>query len=134
MAPMDTPRDFATDHGGIDAQHRVLFALLRKAEAGIGASHPPDYRALVLDLLKYVVEHFGYEYELMRRNGFPGTDAHHADHQRLTLHVVRFKDRVLNGEDASEALTAFLRGWVDEHIVGFDHGLARFLNERGVGV
>lgn len=135
MAKVDWSRRFVTDHAGMDGQHRILFDLLDKARAGLDPqTRPPDYQRLVLDLLKYVVEHFGYEYELMHRNAYPGLEAHHADHQRLTVQTVIFKDRVLKGEDARAPFVAFLDGWVELHIEGFDKGLANFLRKRGLAL
>jgi hemerythrin len=135
MAKVDWSKRFVVGHGSLDTQHQVLFGLLERAQAGLdGGPRPPDYRHLVLDLLKYVVEHFGYEYDLMHQHAYPDQEGHHADHQRLVAEVVAFKDLVFSDQDARTPLVAFLSGWVEHHIGEFDRDLANFLNERGVAV
>lgn len=118
---------FATRHAGIDGQHRMLFKLLERASAGLGQPQRSNYRQIVLDLFKYIVEHFAYEHDLMRASAYPDRARHDADHQRLIAQALAFKDRILAGQNAEHEFAGFLTGWVEQHIGSKDAGLARHL-------
>jgi len=51
---------FTVGHAGIDSQHRILIDLLDQVQA----AGDDDFElsvSVVLDLAKYVIQHFGYE-------------------------------------------------------------------------
>lgn len=118
---------FATHHVGIDEQHRILFRLLDKARLGIATPQQANYRQIVLDLFKYVVEHFGYENDLMRNSAYPGHARHLAEHNRLVQLAMIFKERIFAGQEAKQDLAEFLSGWVLHHIASEDRLLADHL-------
>lgn len=134
MEPVIWTQRFATGHAGIDAQHQVLFRLLDRAQAGIGSPKAKDYRQIVLDLLKYIIEHFSYEYQLMREFGYPEQEQHHRYHQELTRQAVAFKEAIFAGQDAREPLAGFLVGWIQHHIAADDIRLADYLAKHGVAL
>lgn len=132
MDPVVWTERYATGHDGIDAQHQVLFRLLEQSRLGIDLPKTKDYRQIVLDLLKYVIEHFSYEHGLMRQHGYPGQEQHHRYHQELTKQAVAFKNSIFAGKDARAELTGFLVGWIQHHIAEDDIRLAAYLKKSGV--
>lgn len=121
----------ATGHAEIDRQHRVLFALIDRVKELEGR---PDFGKgvqVVLDLIKYVVQHFGSEEELMARHGYPGRDAHRRTHAELTAHVIRLRASIAAGTLDTAELQLFLDGWINNHIGSEDRELAGYLAGRG---
>lgn len=132
MDPVIWTERYATHHPGIDAQHQALFRLLEQTRLGGESLNGKNYRQIVLDLLKYVIEHFSYEYSLMREYGYPDQEQHHRYHQELTRQAVAFKEAVFADQDARVELLAFLTGWVQHHIGQDDIRLAEYLLQSDV--
>jgi hemerythrin-like metal-binding protein len=132
-AAMPWDPSFTVGHQQIDSQHMVLFRMLDRIAdlAKAGDQAYDDYVQIVLDLIKYVIEHFAYERSLMEANAYPRMAEHLARHQALTEQVMAFKERILAGEDASAELGSFVDGWLRHHIAGDDVLLGRYLAERG---
>jgi hemerythrin len=116
-----------TGHAEIDRQHRVIFDLIDRAEE---VERSPDIRKgvqVILDLIKYVVQHFGSEEELMAHCAYPGRDEHRRSHAQLSTHVVKFRASIAAGKFDAAELRLFLDGWVNSHIGDEDRRLAAFL-------
>jgi hemerythrin-like metal-binding protein len=120
---------FATGHDGIDFQHRILFGLIDKVQTASGDDFA-DGVQVVLDLVKYVIEHFAYEQELMERLAYPAREAHLRAHAELIAQVQTFRDQVVSGDLSLPRLHAFLDGWIQHHIGGEDIRLGAFLHGR----
>lgn len=120
---------YATGHPEIDRQHRILFGMIDL----IGADAQMDYAdgvQVVLDLMKYVVQHFGYEERLMQTYAYPEVATHRHLHAELGLSVQRLRDGMVDGTIDAAELRAFLDGWLQHHIGGNDRQLAVFLAGR----
>lgn len=127
MNPVVWGERYATGHVGIDDQHRILFKLLDRLRAGLESPRPGDCHQIVLDLFKYVVEHFGFEADLIRASAYPDRDRHLADHARLIQQAQVFKALIFADHDARQEFAAFLVDWVEHHIASEDVHLARHL-------
>lgn len=128
---MYVPERPETGHAEIDAQHRVIFALIDRVEA---AESNPDIRngvQVVLDLITYVVRHFGAEEELMTIHSYPGRDEHRRSHAQLSAHVVKLRAGIAAGNFDAAELRLFLSGWISLHIGDEDMRLAAYLTGRG---
>jgi hemerythrin-like metal-binding protein len=100
--------------------------LLHLAEQ-VQAQGVADDQQTVLDLIKYVVEHFGFEYLLMQQTSYPGIEDHHAKHQALCSRVVALKERIFAGEDVHAELGDLIDHWLRQHIQTADRLLADYL-------
>jgi len=121
---------YATGHPEIDRQHRVLFGMIDT----IGDAGQMDYGdgvQVVLDLMKYVVQHFGYEEGLMQTYGYPDAEAHRGLHADLGRTVQRLRDGMVDGSIDQAELKRFLDDWLQHHIGDNDRRLAGFLAGRG---
>jgi hemerythrin-like metal-binding protein len=77
--------------------------------------------------------HFAHEERLMRAHGYPGLDAHLAEHRALTEKVVAFQSEFENGKALMTVqLLNFLKDWLQHHIAESDQKYAPFLKERAV--
>jgi hemerythrin len=120
---------YATGHPEIDRQHRILFGMIDMVPANTQMEYA-DGVQVVLDLMKYVVQHFGYEERLMQTHGYPDIAAHRALHSELGLSVQRLRDGMAEGSIDQTELRGFLDSWLQHHIGGNDVQLAAFLAGR----
>jgi hemerythrin-like metal-binding protein len=118
----------------IDRQHRILVQVLGEAEALLAEErHGRRFEQIFRDLLAYAIYHFETEEELMRRHGYDragqaAADAHLAQHRGFSERVVALRAEARHNDRASrEALVAFLRDWLVNHITTTDRILGRFI-------
>lgn len=116
-----------TGHPEIDRQHRVLFSIIDRVENNKEGEDLGAWVLVVLDLIKYVVQHFGFEDDLMIRHGYPNSDGHRKSHALLTAHVTRLRSGIAGGRVDTGELKLFLDGWIQHHIGHEDRQLATFL-------
>ena len=79
-------------------------------------------------LIEHTRSHFAYEEGLMLEHGYPGYDAHRAEHGMLLQQVLDLSDGFQRGELLlSFAVVLELKGWATVHIEKSDKLLADFL-------
>jgi hemerythrin len=116
---------FRTGIEEIDAEHRQLFALVKRLDAA-NVKHVLD------ELVEYVVTHFTHEEALMERSGYPGRQRHVELHEQLAGRVSAF---LVGGTEWSEPrvqqLRMFLNKWLVGHIVTHDLHFGRWYHASG---
>lgn len=120
---------YRTGHDEIDRQHRVLFDLIDRIREE-GEDPFGDGVQVVLDLIKYVIQHFGYEEDLMARLAYPDAGAHRGSHAALSRQVVQLRDAIVAGTIETDTLRTFLDDWLQHHIGENDKKFAAFLAGR----
>lgn len=115
----------------IDAQHRILVDTLIEANTKL-TDHVSDplFEQITRDLLAYAIYHFDTEEQLMLQHGYAVEDAatHVSEHRGFSERVVALRDEARGGEPgARDALLAFLRNWLVNHILTSDQRLGRFI-------
>jgi len=127
----------AIDHGLIDADHRHLIDIINRF-VGLSADGLTTDEALeVLYSLQFYAEtHFDREETLQNAIDFPFAEAHHKDHLELakSLHAMigetrGHADRI--EEDLAREMSALLRRWLVDHILGSDLKMREFVTEMG---
>ena len=71
--------------------------------------------------------HFATEHKLMRQHSYPDQSEHDAEHERLLEELGRFGSEMAEAE--SKFLIAYLRKWLQDHILTQDKTLGAFLKE-----
>lgn len=119
----------------IDAQHRILVDTLIEAGAKLGDDgSDPLFEQITRDLLAYAIYHFDTEEQLMRQSGYAREAAatHIAEHRGFSEQIVALRnDARRGGPDARNALLAFLRDWLINHILTSDQRLGQFIRAAG---
>ncbi len=117
----------ATGIEEIDNDHKMLFDLIEQFhEAYISAKGSVALEAVFTTLMEYTGYHFKREEELLKNKGYPKLADHHQSHEDLktALQVLyqRFlKDERLGQEkDLELELLAFMKNWLDFHIIEED--------------
>ena len=127
--PRWTP-ELALGDAALDGAHQELF---RRAEQLIHALRENDrseVEPLIEYLGDYVLQQFPAEERLMREVGYPGRDAHRAEHERFkNAFGAVAADLHESGPTVLVAMTLhnWISGWLREHVGGTDAKLAAWM-------
>lgn len=118
----------------VDAQHKVLVALLNELHAAIVQRHGSSECRKTLDrLAEYTRVHFTTEEGIMRVLKYPGIDVHHKQHGELIQEVVALQAKIDAGQAAiSFELLHFLKVWLIKHIGESDKRFGQFALSHGI--
>jgi hemerythrin len=119
----------------IDRQHRDLIDYINKLQTELAAPEPDAMMIeLILNgLIGYANTHFKYEEMLFSMYRYPESEQHKAAHQRLFDSVARFKQRYQAGApEVGEELLAFLKIWLNHHILKEDMAYSEHMLARNV--
>jgi hemerythrin len=118
----------------IDSQHQHLFALFKELYDAMQQGRAPDVIDEVLEsVVDYTGYHFAHEEALFLHFGYPGLQAHQAEHEQLAEQSRLLREKLHDGEkDVSLATFKFLSDWLADHILGSDMKYASFLIEKGM--
>jgi len=114
----------------LDQQHQQLLSIINDL---IDHQHETIYSETVSScfgkLVAYTRRHFALEEDMMRAYGFPGLDAHKAQHVQFIENLV---DMMLELDHVSmHDLLAFLTAWFDQHICHDDQHYAAYFARSG---
>ena len=119
----------------IDDEHKIFFkhfnTLYEAIQFGKASS---VLHSLFDELVTYTVVHFEHEEEYMFTTHFPGFEEHKKAHEELRKTLMAFKER--NEDHFSTALAnelfAFMKKWLNTHVLGMDRALAEHLKKHGI--
>lgn len=117
----------------IDAQHRHLVDLVNAFYATMMTTGATRDTAgeLVRSLARYAREHFALEERCMEGDDAPAHRLHRAEHEAFTARVVGWLGSLSAGEPVSTLeLAAYLRDWLNRHILDVDQQLADMIRAR----
>lgn len=134
MALFEWRDDYSVKVPSIDTQHRKLVAMLNELHDGmVGGSGTAHLGGLLVGLVEYTAQHFAYEEKLFAEHGYPESERHIEEHQRLVTQVLDFKTKFEAGQASiNMQLMKFLKDWLIKHILGSDKAYSAHLVERGV--
>lgn len=119
-----------TGHAGIDNDHRHLYLLVDNYQKAIETEQGDAVASQVLcDLATYAAGHFEREEGLMRRIRYPEAEAHRAEHDGFLASLGELVTAYETGCPGVPAdILAFLRHWMDDHLIGWDQRLVAYIN------
>ena len=134
--PLEWADRMATGISAIDKQHHFLVDTLQEAnEKLLRDENGVLLHQIARDLLGYALTHFETEETLMKRydyaTAFPeDARTHIAQHREFSRQIVAICEQLREGREVSslEVLT-FLNQWLNEHLLGIDQLLGKFLRE-----
>ncbi|ABF43443.1 Hemerythrin-like, metal-binding protein [Candidatus Koribacter versatilis Ellin345] len=118
----------------MDNEHRSLFNVMHELDNALAAGSGQ----LVIDTVlakvtNWAEQHFTHEEELMLENGFPGYEAHRAEHDQARRQLETYEhDRKAGKQGVPVSLLLFLDSWLRQHILKIDLQYAGYLNQRGI--
>jgi len=123
---------FSIGHNLIDSQHKEMVLIFNRLHSSynLGRDRPQSLEIL-LELASHTVKHFATEEELMLRYGYPHTQNHKAEHDKLIDELIEVKGKIEKKQLAlSVELLQFLKNWLMKHILHADQELGIFLKAQ----
>lgn len=115
----------------VDEDHKVLLSLLNRCiNAAKKNTKDNELNTILDELLSYTQYHFEREEKIMEMCEYPELDRHKGVHQLFINVLAQYKSEYRQGELAAEKLLAFLREWLNVHILGTDKVAASFCKDK----
>ena len=118
----------------VDREHQRLFEIAGRVYdsfiAGDKVASANIHREIA-ELLHYTATHFASEEALMEAAGYPGLEAHKAQHRHLLSRARDMEMRVEIGEEfVPVELNRFVVQWLTEHILVNDKEFGKFIRSN----
>ncbi len=122
----------ATGIAVIDEQHQEIFRRLADLIEALERSSRAEIPKMFDFLGDYVLEHFGAEERAMAQVRYPGLNVHRAAHERFAREYIALKT-LYDAAGPSVAIAVktatWVSDWLQSHIWGADHALAKYLRQ-----
>lgn len=129
MTLIEWTRDLEIGEASVDAEHRGLADLVNELHAAMQRGHGRRVLASVIERLqRYAEQHFANEERIMRETGFPGIEAHVAEHRRFTEQVRHYaEDLGSTRPHLVIEVQSYLHRWLLDHIRRSDRELIPYI-------
>lgn len=119
----------------IDNDHRKLLNLINEFQTAVFYRTGKEFEEQAFDaLVDYTRTHFRREEDLMKEHGYPGFEAHQAEHRKMIEQVeaslVQYQSE--GRHVPLKRTVVYLREWLIDHINGTDQAYSGFLRDKGV--
>jgi hemerythrin-like metal-binding protein len=116
----------------IDRDHKNLIGMISRLQTTSPVTTDSETISdLLTQMTTYAQGHFETEEALMRRYGYPGFDAHRAEHRVFTKKTVEFcSASMLKVESVPQTLLNFLSEWLVHHILESDQAYAAYIQQH----
>ena len=134
---MSTPiwrPDLATGIADIDRQHEELLANVAMLRSAARTRQPGVAEVVLTFLERYAAEHFAAEERAMWQAGYPDLDAHWSLHLAFATELARRTADYrasASPEDVLLDMGIWMDRWLEDHLMGADAVMARFLRGHG---
>ncbi len=109
----------------IDDQHRRLVDMLNTLGTALRGKHGRDVQKAVVDgLVDLAISHIAEEERYMKLHGYPGLEAHRAEHEKLSAWATDLKERVGRGFVVTLEVLDRFKGWLQNHFTSIDRHYA----------
>jgi hemerythrin len=115
--------EYSVGVDSLDADHIVIFSLINHIDEAHQSGTDEQAIGRVLKvLMDRAVGHFRREEMLMKRHGYPGLDAHAAEHRRIVEELGRLHAAYQEkpSPEVSREIVELLASWLDGHILETD--------------
>ena len=118
---------FETGNAVIDAQHKTLFDAVNKlADSFKDGTSKSAVKESLDFLVKYTVDHFQTEEQVMKDMNYPKLTSHIAEHLQLVANAQDLQRKVADGKPVTMEVSKFLADWLKHHINEVDMGYVEF--------
>lgn len=129
---MKWKKDFSVGIHEIDEQHKTLSDCIASLEeAFVGQERWSAVYSALARLADFARIHFAVEESLMRIHDYPGLEEHIHEHWRFSDDLKRLQEKALTA-DVSQEMIAFVRTWLDTHVITSDKRYALHFLKRMV--
>ena len=118
---------FSVGVPAMDEQHKTMIDLINALQPSANADLASS---AISGMFAYAAHHFREEEELLRQVGYSELPAQQREHQAFLSKATDFSKQNLNDPELCEQITAFLRSWMLNHILGDDMKYKRCIPPR----
>lgn len=123
---------FSVGNEIIDLQHKKLIKILNEVVEANRGDNDLSITEAIGELYDYVNYHFDYEENLLKISGYPGLESHIKKHERFTLELMTFSQKISNSKkDFFEEFRFWLMDWLLHHILSEDKKFVEHLHMCG---
>jgi hemerythrin len=131
--PLTFPEDLIIGINEVDEQHRAFYAALAQLHDAMRSGQLEEVTRIVTFVEGYAATHFAAEEKLMTELTYPELEEHAARHAEFVLDFREWRRRfAVKGPTPALVveLSAWLTGWLRDHIRKVDGQMARFVRSR----
>lgn len=127
---MKWTKEFSVGIHEIDQQHQILSDCITSLEnAVVGQERWSAVHIALINLTDFAWIHFAVEEALMRIHDYPWLEEHIHEHRQFSEDLKRLNEKALR-IDVSQETIAFIRAWLDKHVVESDKRYALHFLKR----
>jgi len=120
---------FSVANEEIDQQHKRLFELANSIGDDLNQQR---IKRIIMDLYKYIREHFSAEEQMMQKISYPKFEEHKKLHEDLITKLNTISAQSINDDESVSAFITFVYDWLTHHILNKDKDYMRFSQAKGV--
>lgn len=115
-------------HDNLDKQHTILFGMFDRCKKALDAKNKEAVKLVVLDLVKFGLEHFRYEEELMINLKYPKNlyEEHVIQHSLFKAKMLEILQR--KDDSGGHEILEYIVNWFATHVKVLDQKLVDYLN------
>jgi len=108
--------------------------MINTLNEALEAGNPQSVMQDIFDaLIVYTMTHFTYEEKLFEKHQYARDQQHRDEHRNLTTQIKKLQQKMNQGDFMiSIEVMAFLKDWLDNHILKSDMAYADYLIQHGV--
>jgi hemerythrin len=131
---MEWKQEFSVGIHEIDEHHKILADCIASLEeAVVERQRWSIMHSTLIRLVDFTRIHFAVEESLMRIHDYPDLHEHANEHSRFSDDLKRLEEKALT-VDVSREMIAFIRSWLDTHVMTSDKRYAlHFLKRTALG-
>ncbi len=119
----------------LDADHIIIFSLINHVDEAIRSrASKKTIHSMLRVLISLAIDHFHREESLMKKNAYPDTEAHMAEHHKIVseLHplIVTYEENPT--ADINSKIIGVLAAWMNVHVLVSDAQYRPFLTNQEV--
>jgi hemerythrin len=124
-----------SDDGGeaaLDADHRILAALIEQLHDAVETGQSRDVVASVVNVLtEFVEHHFQREEAIFAQAGYPDLQNHASLHRDIEVKIRAIRDRWIAGDRGAlcEDMCGQIKKWLTDHVQVADNSYVRWVTQ-----
>jgi len=120
---------FSVANAKIDMQHKKLFDI---ANSIVTNQSQQQIKSVIIDLYKYIREHFVAEEQMMHSISYPKLKEHKKQHKELISDLNTMSTQSFDDKESVTNFVTFVYYWLTHHILYQDMDYMRFAQDQAI--